>query len=65
MTLGLFLSGDIMVFDFLHFVFFPTTIRSLLLRTFCRKITKKFLHIFLWKSLTEMRIRRLELSVLR
>ena len=59
-SLGLFLSGDIMVFDFLHFVFFQVQYIH-----YCWKHYVEISTYFLWKSLTEKRIRRLALSVLR
>ena len=52
-------------FLFSAFCVFPSTLHTLLLETLRRKITKKFLQSFLWKSLTEKRIRRLALSVFR
>ena len=63
---SLFFSVDIMVFDFPHFLFFQVQYIDILLqKSIGRKITWKFQHIFLWKSLSEKRIRRLALSVLR
>ena len=54
MTLGLFLSGNIMVFDFLHFEFFPSAICTLLLQALrIERLCRNFYIFFLWKSLTE------------
>ena len=47
---GLLLSGHIMDFDFLHFVFFQVQyIHTLLMEILCRKITQKFPNIFVLK----------------
>ena len=58
MSLSLYFSGDIMVFLFSAFCVFPNAIDTLLLETFLEIIT-----YFLWKPLTEKRIRRLALFV--
>ena len=51
-----------MLFDILHFVFFPCAIHTLLLKTLRRNF---YIYVYFWKSLTKKRIRNLAVSVLR
>jgi hypothetical protein len=64
-SLGLFFSGNIMVFDFLHFVFFQVQYIHYRWEDYIARLHGNFYIFFSWNSLTEKRIMRLALSVLR
>ena len=63
-TVGLFFSGDIMVFDVLHLCFSKCN-TYIIAGNITQKDNVEIFTYFLWKSLTEKRTKRLALSVLR